>query len=229
MRDDIKNRLTCAARQFRHNSDNSPDIHKPREGFVFGYDREEVDELIGDLLGELEAARAQQSGEGREPAIPFVLGNVYQTASGEWVRFVEVHNEGTSYETMEDESGVNRYTNRSGDMGRVTARPVDCSGNVPPLYTHPAKAQGVPESFGDIESAVDMLEDYASALANGNLDGAGHSSYQDIHAIADNLKGLVTAPPSDNPELDCCCGETEEAWRLCPQHGPAAPDMGGEK
>ncbi|QDP66635.1 MAG: hypothetical protein Tp1111DCM1126091_141 [Prokaryotic dsDNA virus sp.] len=88
------------------------------------------------------------------------------------------------------------------------------------------KAQGVPESFGDIESAVDMLEDYASALANGDLDGAGHSSYQDIHAIADNLKGLVTAPPSDNPGLDCCCGETEEAWRLGRVGGIGAPDMG---
>ena len=71
MREDIKNRLTGAVRQFRHNSDNSPDTHNPREGFVFGYDREEVDELIGDLLSELEAARAQQSGEGRE-AVAYV-------------------------------------------------------------------------------------------------------------------------------------------------------------
>ena len=69
MREDIKNRLTGAVRQFRHNSDNSPDAHNPREGFVFGYDRGEVYELIGDLLSELEAARAQQSGEGRV-AIP---------------------------------------------------------------------------------------------------------------------------------------------------------------
>ncbi len=22
---------------------------------------------------------------------------------------------------------------------------------------------------------------------------------------------------------DCCCGETEEAWRLCPEHGPTQP------
>lgn len=65
MREDIKNRLIGATRQFRHNSDNSPDTHKPREGFVFGYDRGEVDELVGDLLGELEAARAQQ-GQGRD-------------------------------------------------------------------------------------------------------------------------------------------------------------------
>ena len=69
MREDIKNRLTCAARQFRHNSDNSLYVSNPRDGFVIAYDRGEVDELIGDLLSELEAARAQQSGEGRV-AIP---------------------------------------------------------------------------------------------------------------------------------------------------------------
>lgn len=81
------------------------------------------------------AARAQESGGA---VAPFVLGNSYQTLSGEWVRFVKVHNEGSSYETMADESGVNRYTNRPGDMGRVTASPIDYPGNVPPLYTHPA-------------------------------------------------------------------------------------------
>ena len=84
MREDIKNRLTCAARQFRHNSDNSPDVFNPRDGFVIAYDREEVDELIGDLLSEMEAARAQQ-GEGREadPAnvwLPFGAGSAYADA-----------------------------------------------------------------------------------------------------------------------------------------------------
>lgn len=53
MRDDIKNRLICAARQFRHNGDNSPDVFNPRDGFVIAYDRGEVDELVGDLLNEV--------------------------------------------------------------------------------------------------------------------------------------------------------------------------------
>ncbi|MDN6321031.1 MAG: hypothetical protein L0J77_14840 [Marinobacter sp.] len=57
-----------------------------------------------------------------------------------------------------------------------------------PLYTHPPKAQAVPES---IEAAIDMLEDYASALENGDLDGAGHSTTACIHEVIDQL---TTAP-----------------------------------
>ena len=50
--------------------------------------------------------------------VPYILGNSYITQEGVTVRFVKVHNKDTSYETMEDESGVNRYTRR--DFGRVT-------------------------------------------------------------------------------------------------------------
>lgn len=50
--------------------------------------------------------------------VPFVLGNFYKTQGGQLVRFVTVHNEGNSYETFEDESGVNRYSRR--DFGRCT-------------------------------------------------------------------------------------------------------------
>lgn len=48
-----------------------------------------------------------------------------------------VHNEGTSYECMEDEAGVNRYTRR--DFGRVTGSAHDYSDprNTPPLYAVP--------------------------------------------------------------------------------------------
>lgn len=142
----------------------------------------------------LPAARAQQSGEGRGSAIPFVLGNAYQTVSGEWVRFVRVHNEGTSYETMEDESGVNRYTNRAGDMGRVTARPVDYPGNVPPMYTHPPKAQGVPEGWrSQIERALNL----AKVFDDGS-DGADGESAASVVAILSDL--LSTVPPADKPE-----------------------------
>lgn len=50
--------------------------------------------------------------------VPFVLGNFYRTQGGKLIRFVKIHNEGTSHETVEDESGVNRYSQR--DFGRVT-------------------------------------------------------------------------------------------------------------
>lgn len=66
--------------------------------------------------------------------IPFLLGNQYFTQDGELVRFVAVHHEGTSYETMEDEEGVNRYTRR--DFGRVTGTDHNYSDsrNTPPLF-----------------------------------------------------------------------------------------------
>src|SRR5690606_39650276 len=113
-----------------------------------------------------QAARAQ-SGQSVEPVAPFVLGNNYRTLSGERVRFVKVHNEGSSYETMEDESGVNRYTNRLGDMGRVTARPVDYPGNVAPLYTHPQPAQqgSVPEGWSYVvEVFLENVEEVTELL-----------------------------------------------------------------
>ncbi|MBL3825115.1 MULTISPECIES: hypothetical protein [unclassified Marinobacter] len=138
-----------------------------------------------------ESARAQQSVEGREAAISFVLGNTYQTVSGERVRFVKVHNEGTSYETMEDESGVNRYTNRAGDMGRVTARPVDYPGNVPPMYTHPPKAQGVPERL--VELAEEAITDAAAEAQEGG-------SYEPVEWANLVVSMLSTIPPADKPE-----------------------------
>lgn len=71
---------------------------------------------------------------GRVP-VPYILGNQYFTQAGDLVRFVAVHNEGTSYECMEDENGVNRYTKR--DFGRVTGSAHDYTDprNTPPLYT----------------------------------------------------------------------------------------------
>lgn len=67
--------------------------------------------------------------------VPFVLGNFYRTQGGQLIRFVEVHNEGTSHETMTDESGVHRYTQR--DFGRVTGTCHEYSEprNVLPTYS----------------------------------------------------------------------------------------------
>ena len=31
---------------------------------------------------------------------------------------------------------------------------------------------------------------------------------------------LAAAPTAPAGEPECCCGETEQAWRLCPEHGP---------
>lgn len=61
----------------------------------------------------------------------FELGKKYTTLEGKVVKFVAIHNEGTSYETMVDEEGVNRYTRR--DYGRVTGTPHDysCKRNTP--------------------------------------------------------------------------------------------------
>jgi hypothetical protein len=56
-------------------------------------------------------------------ASPFHLNQTYLLLNGETARFVKIHGEGTSYETMEDEAGVNRYTTR--DFGRVTGSTAD--------------------------------------------------------------------------------------------------------
>ena len=61
------------------------------------------------------------------------------------------------------------------------------------LYTQPQPA--VPEG---IDVAVDMLEDYASALGNGDLDGAGHSTTQAIYEVI----ALLSTPTTPQPECD---------------------------
>lgn len=38
-----------ALRQYRHNDDNSSNLHTPHKGFVFAYDREEVDKQLARL------------------------------------------------------------------------------------------------------------------------------------------------------------------------------------
>jgi len=61
------------------------------------------------------------------------------------------------------------------------------------LYTQPQSA-GVPEG---LSQAIDMLEDYASALGNGDLDGAGHSTTQAIYEVIDLL--TTTPQPAGDP------------------------------
>ncbi|MBY6102344.1 hypothetical protein [Marinobacter nauticus] len=91
--------------------------------------------------------------------------------------------------------GVVGYTNR-----RQLQFPVNGWGMLWPekseladveLYTQPQPA--VPDG---IDVAVDMLEDYASALGNGDLDGAGHSTTQAIYGVIDMLS-IPTTPQAD--------------------------------
>lgn len=55
------------------------------------------------------------------------LGETYKTQEGNYVKMVKIHNAGTQYETLEDELGVNRYSRRTSDFGRVTGSPFDYS------------------------------------------------------------------------------------------------------
>lgn len=65
MREQIKNRLVGALRQFRHNTDNSGSLVNPEQGFVTAYDKREVDTLVSDMeanlpFNELTPAQAER-------------------------------------------------------------------------------------------------------------------------------------------------------------------------
>lgn len=55
------------------------------------------------------------------------LGGTYETQGGERVTMVKINNAGTSYETLVDEHGVNRYSRRASDSGRATGSAHDYS------------------------------------------------------------------------------------------------------
>lgn len=178
MREDIKNRLTGAVRQFRHNSDNSPDTHNPREGFVFGYDRGEVDKLVGDLLGQLEAARAQQ---GEEPVA--------------W-----------SLRWPEDETVNAMTTFQTEDQARRYAGACQDGVTVVPLYTYSPNAQGVPEGWQQIVDCAQSLKRQHSLYDRDTVSVGLWKQDPDkpiFHAQFEfSLKDFVlsTAPPADKPE-----------------------------
>ena len=52
---DVNTELTEALRQYRHNDDNSPEVLNPEKGFVFAYDKEEVERLVAFLEAERDA------------------------------------------------------------------------------------------------------------------------------------------------------------------------------
>ncbi len=79
------------------------------------------------IIGRIDGALAEKV----EPVacdygIP-MLGGTYETQSGDRVKMVAINNIGNPYETLVDESGVNRYSRRLSDMGRCTGTAHDYS------------------------------------------------------------------------------------------------------
>jgi hypothetical protein len=76
---------------------------------------------------------------------PFRIGNTYQTQDGRLVTMMGYGTEehiGTTYETMYDQHGHHRYTNRPGyESGRLTGTNTEFNegGNIQPLYPRPPK------------------------------------------------------------------------------------------
>ena len=50
-------KLWGATRQFRHNTDNSPDYENPKMGFVIAYDSAEVDAVVAELEAQLKESK----------------------------------------------------------------------------------------------------------------------------------------------------------------------------
>lgn len=133
------------------------------------YTRYINDDLAGDFACALAqylapVIQAAEKVEGMVPA-PFKLGNSYSTLDGKLVRFVKIHNEGQNHETMEDESGVNRYTQR--DLGRVTGSDHHTPDprNVLPIYHAPSKgSRGVMTEL-QLKMALQDIESLKAQLA----------------------------------------------------------------
>ncbi|WP_313401474.1 hypothetical protein [Stenotrophomonas sp.] len=127
---------------------------------------------------------------------PYIVGNQYRTQAGDLVRFVAVHNKGTSYECMEDEAGVNRYTRR--DFGRVTGT---CHGysdprNTPPLYAAPVAAAPV---FHVDDKLDGKLRCTQSLLLQLNAKEAAAAIGEARRAIQDIADASTPAAPGIDP------------------------------
>ena len=137
---------------------------------------------------------------------PYIIGNQYRTQAGDLVRFVAVHNEGTSYECMEDESGVNRYTRR--DFGRVTGTCHEYSDprNTPPLYAAPiAAAPGIDlEQFRELEGKCQRIQE--------NRDfwhGVAEKLREELFEAREGLAKKIDASPKG--------GSDAQPWKLLEQ------------
>lgn len=61
------------------------------------------------------------------PGDPLYLGQTYRTQDGKAVTMRTLHNAGTEYETMLGTDGLQRYSRRIDDSGRVTGTNHDYS------------------------------------------------------------------------------------------------------
>lgn len=126
-----------------------------------------------DLAGDFACVLAQylapviQTADKAEGMVPaaFQLGNSYRTLEGKLVRFVKIHNEGKNHETMEDESGVNRYTQR--DLGRVTGSDHHTPDprNVLPIYHVPSEGSSGVTTELQLKRALQDIESLKAQLA----------------------------------------------------------------
>ncbi len=91
--------------------------------------------------------------------------------------------------------------------------------------TYPPTASQVPEGFEVLRRPDGII---ITRLSDGGCAFYEKGSRLVTHLMAYHfLDALLTTSPGNGEADDCCCGETEEAWRLCPQHGPQPPVKGG--
>jgi hypothetical protein len=198
----------------------------------------------------LDEADDRAACQGVEPE-PFRLLNWYRMQGGDLVQFVKAHNIETSYATMEDQHGVNRYVRR--DFGRVTGSAHDYSDprNTPPLYAaqpEPIAAEPVHEAIarvqmqfaGIVRAAVSLIAEVDENHATKGVPGRYTVPWDAVAALKD---ALTTTPapevPADRAALlqevgrlmvemtTTVRGEGEwlvipELWRMCMEERDAA-------
>lgn len=78
------------------------------------------------------------------------------------------------------------------------------------LLNAPPAPAAVPE--GLVSAVKTMLE-------NDGRDGTYSAiRFNDARELVKHY--IYAAPAPAEPDSQCCCGETDDAWRLCPEHGP---------
>jgi hypothetical protein len=101
-----------------------------------------------------------------------MLGGTYVTQEGKHVTMVRIHGIGTPYETLEDEYGVNRYSRRLADMGRVTGTAHD--------YSDPFNLQRPIRAIALREAALQSHSSGASSVARGPSVGRDAAANADV-------------------------------------------------
>jgi hypothetical protein len=137
------------------------------------------------------------------------LGGTYETQSGDTVRMVKINNAGTPYETLEDEQGVNRYSRRISDMGRVTGSAHDYSD--PKNIKEPFHAQQLDEIKQPHDNWPGIVKEYESRIGrkykcNWGPEGSGAYTYTFfglVHADDDYYYGMVDNKTGKMRLLSC--------------------------